>query len=60
MLEIPIEKEEISLEAWKAVLTTPELRQEWDSAVEEAHVLELLDTSTRIAKTNFTLGWPAR
>ncbi|KAH6915744.1 hypothetical protein BKA70DRAFT_1092620, partial [Coprinopsis sp. MPI-PUGE-AT-0042] len=41
------------------VLTTPELRQEWDPAVEDAHLLENFDHSTRISKTNFSLGWPA-
>ncbi|KAF8888095.1 hypothetical protein BD779DRAFT_1611394 [Infundibulicybe gibba] len=49
----------ISLEPWKAVLATPELRQEWDPAVEDAHLVEMFDHNTRITKTNFTLGWPA-
>ncbi|KAF8634618.1 hypothetical protein AX15_000823 [Amanita polypyramis BW_CC] len=47
------------LEPWKAILSTPELRQEWDPAVEEAHLLELIDPHVRICKTKFTLGWPA-
>ncbi|KAF8336174.1 hypothetical protein F5887DRAFT_1161379 [Amanita rubescens] len=47
------------LEPWKAVLSTPELRQDWDPAVEEAHMLELIDPHVRICKTKFTLGWPA-
>ncbi|GLB41576.1 putative START domain containing protein [Lyophyllum shimeji] len=59
VLDVSISEELVSLEPWKAVLTTPELRQEWDPAVEEAHLLELFDRTTRISKTNFTLGWPA-
>lgn len=61
VLDIPVSANEFpSLEPWKAVLTTPELRQEWDPSVEDAHLVELLDQNTRIAKTNFTLGWPAK
>ncbi|PPQ79818.1 hypothetical protein CVT25_002972 [Psilocybe cyanescens] len=59
VLDVPTGEEHVSLEPWKAVLTTPELRQEWDPAVEEAHLIELFDRSTRISKTNYTLGWPA-
>ncbi|KAG6811308.1 hypothetical protein H0H92_008065 [Tricholoma furcatifolium] len=59
VLDVPLTEELVSLEPWKAVLTTPELRQEWDPAVDEAHLLEVFDHTTRIAKTNFTLGWPA-
>ena len=50
----------VTLEACKAVLSTPELRKEWDPAVEKAQLLEMFDQTTRIARTNFTLGWPAR
>lgn len=53
-------EEPVALEPWKAVLATPELRKQWDPAVESAHLLELLDPDTRISKTNFTLGWPAK
>lgn len=60
VLDVAIGDENVSLEPWKAVLTTPELRQEWDPAVEEAHLLEMFDHKTRISKTNFTLGWPAK
>ncbi|KAF6753449.1 hypothetical protein DFP72DRAFT_966746 [Ephemerocybe angulata] len=59
VLDVPVVEEQVSLEPWKAVLTTPELRREWDPAVEEAHLLEVLDRSTQISKTNFSLGWPA-
>ena len=50
----------LSLDACKAVLVTPELRKEWDPAVEQSQLLEMFDQATRISKTNFTLGWPAR
>lgn len=60
LLEVALTEDFVSLEPWKAVLTTPELRQEWDPAVEEAHLLEMFDHKTRISKTNFMLGWPAK
>ncbi|KAF5338035.1 hypothetical protein D9758_014260 [Tetrapyrgos nigripes] len=59
ILEIPAGEDIISLEPWRAVLSTPELRQEWDPAVSEAHLVETLGHDVRISKTNFTLGWPA-
>ncbi|KAK7031491.1 hypothetical protein R3P38DRAFT_2701217 [Favolaschia claudopus] len=59
VLDVPTGDDSVSLEPWKSVLTTPELRQEWDPAVEDAHLIETFDHSTRICKTNFTLGWPA-
>jgi hypothetical protein len=49
-----------SLEPCKVVLATPELRQVWDPAVEEARLVEMFDCETRICKTKFTLGWPAK
>lgn len=60
VLDVPTGDEPVALEAWKAVLATPELRKEWDPAVESASLLEIFDPATRIAKTNFTLGWPAK
>lgn len=61
VLDVPLGESGIpSLDACKAVLVSPELRQEWDPAVEAAHLVELCDQVTRIVKTNFTLGWPAR
>ncbi|KAG2364677.1 hypothetical protein BDR07DRAFT_1608006 [Suillus spraguei] len=59
VLDVSITDQSASLDAWKAVITTPELRQEWDPAVESAHLVEMFDRQTRISKTNFTLGWPA-
>jgi hypothetical protein len=61
VLEVPATDELAApLDAWKAVITTPELRQEWDPAVEGAHLVEMFDRRTRISKTQFTLGWPAK
>lgn len=60
VLEVPIGDEPVSLGAWKSVLVTPELRKEWDPAVESAQLLEMFDQATRISKVNFTLGWPAK
>ncbi|KAI8985656.1 hypothetical protein BD414DRAFT_61769 [Trametes punicea] len=59
VLEVPIGDEPVSLETWKSVLVTPELRKEWDPAVESAQLLEMFDQATRISKVNFRLGWPA-
>ncbi|KAJ3854279.1 hypothetical protein EV368DRAFT_37118 [Lentinula lateritia] len=59
VLDVPAEEEMVTLEPWRAVLTTPELRQEWDPAVIDAHLVEMFNQDTRISKTNFTLGWPA-
>ncbi|KAH7910065.1 hypothetical protein BJ138DRAFT_1127188 [Hygrophoropsis aurantiaca] len=59
VLDVPTIDDSVSLDSWKAVLTTPELRQEWDPAVEAAQLVEMFDHRTRISKTNFTLGWPA-
>ncbi|KAF9068432.1 hypothetical protein BDP27DRAFT_1448460 [Rhodocollybia butyracea] len=59
ILDVPAEEELVTLEPWRAVLTTPELRQEWDPAVIDAHLVEMFSEGTRISKTKFTLGWPA-
>ena len=60
ILDIPALDNVTDLDAWKAVLTTPELRQEWDPSIESARVLEMYDPTTRIVKAKFTLGWPAK
>jgi len=60
ILDIPTADDTIPFDAWKSILATPELRQEWDPAVDGAVLLEMLDPTTRISKTNFTLGWPAK
>lgn len=49
----------IPLDSWKSILVTPEFRKEWDPSVESSGLIEMLDPTTRISKTNFTLGWPA-
>ncbi|KAH9962619.1 hypothetical protein BC827DRAFT_1340953 [Russula dissimulans] len=59
VLDVPTADDTIPFDAWKSILATPELRQEWDPAVDGAVLLEMLDPTTRISKTNFTLGWPA-
>ncbi|OJT13504.1 hypothetical protein TRAPUB_9969 [Trametes pubescens] len=59
VLELPLGDDPISLETWKSVLVTPELRKEWDPAVEGAQLLEMFDQATRISKVNFRLGWPS-
>ena len=63
VLDLPVGEKgntPMDMQTWKAVLSTPEMRREWDSAVEAAHLVEMFDPTTRIAKTNFTLGWPAK
>ena len=60
VLDIPAGDALVTLEPWKLVLSTPELRREWDPAVEESSLVEVFDSTTRICKTNFTLGWPAK
>lgn len=61
VLELPAEEGLESLESWNAVLTTPELRKEWDPSVDSAHIVETcFDPHTRLTKTNYTLGWPAK
>lgn len=49
-----------SMDIWKAVLATPEMRKEWDPSVEGAHMVEMFDPNTMISKTDFTFGWPAK
>lgn len=48
------------LNAWRAVLSTPEMRKEYDSAVQDGQILEMFDAETRISKLDFALGWPAK
>lgn len=54
------EDDPTTLDSCKSVLASPELRKEWDPAVESSQLLEMCDQATRVVKTNFTLGWPAR
>lgn len=50
----------LSLDTWSAVLATPELRREYDPVVQDGRIIEMFDPETRIAKTDFALGWPAK
>ena len=59
-LEVATGEDSVTLEPWETVFSAPELRKEWDPAVVDAHLVETFDPSTRICKTNFTLGWPAK
>jgi hypothetical protein len=59
-VDVPTGENFVPLEPWKATLATPELRREWDPAVEEARFVEMFDNRTRICRTKFTLGWPAK
>lgn len=60
VLDIALGDEALNLDTWRAILKTPEMRQIWDPAVDGSHIIEMLDPATRISKTNFTLGWPAK
>jgi hypothetical protein len=62
VLDLPLHSESgwNALDAYKAVLLTPELKAEWDPAVEAAQSLDVLDHATRISRTNYRLGWPAK
>ncbi|KAI6023778.1 hypothetical protein BKA83DRAFT_4263740 [Pisolithus microcarpus] len=60
VLDVPAVDENTSMDAWKSIITTPEVRQEWDPAVDASQLVELFDHRTRITKTRFTLGWPAK
>lgn len=60
VLDVPTVDDTIPFDAWKSILATPELRKEWDPAVDGAVLLEMIDPTTRISKTNFSLGWPAK
>ncbi|GJJ11421.1 hypothetical protein Clacol_005654 [Clathrus columnatus] len=59
VLDIPIESSVAELDKWRAILTTPDVRSEWDPSVESSYLVEMFDWNTRIARTNYTLGWPA-
>jgi hypothetical protein len=48
------------IDDWRAVFGSPELRKEWDMMVDKVQVLEVLDPNTRVIKTDYALGWPAK
>lgn len=62
VLDIPVDAEDPlrAMASWKAVLSTPETRQEWDPNVDASHSVEMLDPDTLISRVQFSLGWPAR
>lgn len=57
--EVPCDPTQFSLDAVRAVLSTPELRPHWDKLVDSATGLVQLDPRTAIVKTDYRLGWPA-
>ncbi|BEI90231.1 uncharacterized protein CcaverHIS019_0303010 [Cutaneotrichosporon cavernicola] len=50
---------DVNVDTFRGCLATPETRPVWDSMVDEAQLLNLLDTQTRVTKTNYRLGWPS-
>jgi hypothetical protein len=61
MLDVPVaDDDSLSAAQWRAVLSTPEVRKEWDATVESNELLEMFDSETRIVKTKFIAGWPAK
>ncbi|GAA6047003.1 hypothetical protein JCM3770_004146 [Rhodotorula araucariae] len=57
--DVPCDPLSLDLDAVRAVLATPETRSHWDSLVDSAATVSLLDPLTRILKTDYRLGWPA-
>ncbi|GAA5990862.1 hypothetical protein JCM10908_000052 [Rhodotorula pacifica] len=57
--EVPCDPDKLDLDAVRAVLSTPEVRPQWDKLVDASTGLSLLDPLTRITKTDYRLGWPA-
>ena len=49
-----------SVEDWRALLATAEVRSAWDRMVEGASTVESIDEDTRIVRTKYRLGWPSR
>lgn len=47
------------LQLFQNSLGTPEARTKWDSMVDHAETIEVLDPQTIISKTSYRLGWPA-
>ncbi|KAI8456997.1 hypothetical protein BY996DRAFT_4578948 [Phakopsora pachyrhizi] len=57
--ELEMDPDRIEVDDLRAVLQTAEIRALWDSLVDKATVIEIIDPQTRIVKTDFRLGWPA-
>lgn len=60
VLDIPSDSPVADLDKWRAVLATPDVRPEWDPSVENSNLVEMFDWNTRITRTSYTLGWPAK
>jgi len=60
VLDVSLEGPLADLERWRAVICTPEIRSDWDPAVEGSSLVEMFDWNTRITRTNYALGWPAK
>lgn len=60
VLEVPLESPIAELDKWRAVLSTPEVKGDWDPSVECSSLVEMFDWNTRITRTNYALGWPAK
>jgi hypothetical protein len=60
VLDIDVDDSVARIDSWNAVLATPEMRKEYDPSVQDGRIIELFDPETRIQKTDFAFGWPAR
>ncbi|EPQ27064.1 uncharacterized protein PFL1_05348 [Pseudozyma flocculosa PF-1] len=56
--EVPYDGQ-ADLIAFQSILQTPDARSIWDRLVDGGELIEQLDPSTRVCKTNYRLGWPA-
>ncbi|WOO79509.1 uncharacterized protein LOC62_02G003032 [Vanrija pseudolonga] len=50
---------DVNIDTFRVCLATPETRPQWDRMVEEAQLVDLIDTQTRVTKTSYKLGWPS-
>jgi hypothetical protein len=58
--DLSIDPTRVDIDHFKAVLQTAEVRGIWDQLVDKAAVIQVIDPQTRIIKTDFRLGWPAK
>ncbi len=71
--EVPYDSSSGGAEEWVSVLSTPELRKEWDGSVDSAEIIEVFEqesaddgsqstpsTFTRLLRTTYGVGWPAK
>ncbi|KAI5475230.1 Lipid-binding START domain protein [Pseudohyphozyma bogoriensis] len=57
--DVELGSEAVDLDRFRAVLAQDDVRSSWDKLVERSHTLSTIDSSTRISKTDYRLGWPA-